>query len=107
MSNKTAYKAIECNPDYSRPELCGRPSKCLRSASCASREQGGVFLPTGTASRRKELWARRFAKVSYQEREIEKVNTFYLQKEAEVCLEALNSSKLALCLILNNSSLNG
>ena len=107
MSKKTAYKTIERNPDYSRPELCSCPSKCLRSASCASREQGGVFLPTGTASRRKELWARRFTKVSHQEREIEKVNTFYLQKEAEVRLEALNSLELALGLIRNNSFLNG
>lgn len=107
MPNKTAYKTIECNPDYSRPELCDRPSKCLRSASCASREQGGVFLPTGMAPWRREPRARRFTKISHQEREIEKVNTFYLQKEAEVCLEALNTSELTLFLILNNSSRNG
>ena len=43
----TAYKTTECDAHNPRPERYGCCPACTRIASRASREQGGVLLPTG------------------------------------------------------------
>ncbi len=83
----TAHQEALGNPYSPRPKSY-HPTYCTRArrlGGCPAGEQGDLFLPVGKdhpsgtprmPPRRPLTWL--------QERELEKVNAFYLQKEAEV-----------------------